>query len=208
MLCNTSVTSDQTYSSAGSQTAGAILCMVAAIASNIGTNVQKASHVKDNLLPDSERTEYYLRYSWWLGFLLTMSASVGDFVALGLASQSLVAALGGATSLICNVVVATVYNKEKSYYTDLLGAGFIVAGAITFALTAMPKPANLDWELQFWNTWFGPYLCGQVVVTCVLLATISTSYFSQLRRAWYRSVTQPLEEVLLHLSESLTTNSL
>ena len=32
---------------------------------------------------------------WWVGFAGVLSGALGDFVALGLASQSLVAALGG-----------------------------------------------------------------------------------------------------------------
>ena len=167
----------------------------AAIISNIGTNLQKASHVTDLALPEEQRTPYYKRPSWWIGFICTMSASIGDFVALGLATQSLVAALGGASSLICNVIAATCYNKEKVYKTDIAGVVFIIAGSAYFAFMSPPKPSHLDWEKHFWSTWFVPYIIAQIVVTWMLISTISTSYLSVLRRGWYRSVTSPLEKV-------------
>ena len=179
----------------GRQVAGALVACGAAIISNIGTNLQKASHVTDLALPEEQRTPYYKRPSWWIGFICTMSASIGDFVALGLATQSLVAALGGASSLICNVIAATCYNKEKVYKTDIAGVVFIIAGSAYFAFMSPPKPSHLDWEKHFWSTWFVPYIIAQIVVTWMLISTISTSYLSVLRRGWYRSVTSPLEKV-------------
>ena len=54
----------------------------------------------------------------------------------GQASQALVAALGGGSTLLCNVVVAgsgCFYNKDQIYFTDVCGVAFIIAGAVHIA---------------------------------------------------------------------------
>ena len=84
---------------AGSQTIGAILAIVAAVISNIGTNVQKHSHTADEEAGKDDHVPYFKRVSWWTGFICTLVGSVLDFIALGLASQSLVAALGNLHSV-------------------------------------------------------------------------------------------------------------
>ena len=53
----------------------------------------------------------FVPLKWWLGLSGVIVGAIGDFVALGFASQSLVSALGGGTTLICNVVVAHLWNK-------------------------------------------------------------------------------------------------
>jgi len=175
---------------------GATIAIVAAVFSNMGTNICKASHLRNQELPLDSQVAYYYRPAWWFGFVCTMFASVADFVALGLAAQSLVAALGGATSLICNVFVGTTYNKEQVETTDIVGVLMIILGAVFFACFSESKPRGLDWETQFWNTWFVPYLACQLLITAALISTISTSCLATWRRSWYRSITYPLEQAI------------
>jgi len=160
---------------------GAALAVVAAIISNIGTNVQKASHLHEDTLPEHERTPYIKRKTWWIGMVLTVTASLMDFVALGLASQSLVAALGGGSTLLANVVVASCYNHDIIYFTDAVGVTFIIAGAVYFACTAKDKPKHLDYEDQFLKTSFQVYLAVQLLIVIALLSTIVGSYWYSLR---------------------------
>ena len=49
------------------------------------------------------------------------------------ASQALVAALGGGSTLLCNAVVASCYNKDQIFFTDVCGVAFIIAGAVRIA---------------------------------------------------------------------------
>eukprot|EP00494_Astrolonche_serrata_P005566 UN05582 len=79
------------------------MAVIASIISNIGVNVQKYSHTKNDETPKDDRIEYYFRPLWWFGFSGVLLGAILDFVALGLGNQSLVTALGGSTVLICNV---------------------------------------------------------------------------------------------------------
>jgi hypothetical protein len=47
--------------------------------------------------------------------------SVGDFLALGYATQALVTATGGSVTLIGNVLIGYYLNGEDLYLTDMLG---------------------------------------------------------------------------------------
>merc|ERR1712166_7560 len=166
----------------GKEVWGAALAVVAAIISNIGTNVQKASHLEEDKLQEDQKTPYIKRKAWWIGFILTLVASLMDFVALGLASQALVAALGGGSTLLCNVAVASCYNKDQIFFTDVCGVAFIIAGAIYFAFAASAKPKHLDYEDQFLATSFQVYLAVQVVIIIGLPSTIVGSAWHNLRR--------------------------
>ena len=96
-----------------------------------------------------------------MGFAGVLSGALGDFVALGLASQSLVAALGGGklcsrrlvlclklhgvwmmtgTTLIANVVIANCWNRDKIFRSDMIGVLFIIIGAVWFAAFTVDAP--------------------------------------------------------------------
>merc|ERR1712226_28212 len=75
-------------------TYGAIISIVASILSNIGTNVQKEAHLRNEAKPEEEQTPYIKSPLWWLGLVGVVVGSIGDFVAFSLASQELVVAVG------------------------------------------------------------------------------------------------------------------
>jgi len=181
------------------------MCVVAAVVSNCGTNVQKSSHLAEEAKPEEDRTPYFKRKKWWFGFSCTLMGSLLDFAALALASQSLVAALGGGSTLVCNVLVATLYNKETTYWTDIVGVVCIVAGAIMFAVFASPKEdyTNEQYKHRFFVKWFLIYISIQTTVIFLLLATISHSYFSKLRRDWYSSLLKPTQHKMTQLEKTV-----
>lgn len=193
---------------------GAALAVLAAILSNIGTNAQKHSHMKEDELPANERRPYIYRGFWWIGFCATLAAAVGDFLALALASQALVSALGGGTTLVTNVLVARIWNKDQLVWSDMLGVIFIVGGATYFAVTTEP-PESLDDEsikANFQKKWFLVYLCTQLGIIIIMLACIANSPVYQLRKHWTFSLFAPLvdkikaqEERLLHLEAQNAT---
>eukprot|EP00658_Telonema_sp_P-2_P071236 TRINITY_DN60539_c0_g1_i2.p1 TRINITY_DN60539_c0_g1~~TRINITY_DN60539_c0_g1_i2.p1 ORF type:complete len:416 (-),score=89.43 TRINITY_DN60539_c0_g1_i2:100-1347(-) len=170
----------------------------------IRDSVQKASHLREDRLPEDQRTPYFKRKSWWLGFLCTIAGSVMDFLALGLASQSLVAALGGGTTLVTNVLVASLYNKEATYWTDIVGVVFIMGGAALFAVTAESKPKHVDYQSQFFRTYFLIYLGIQCFVIMVLLSSITRSHWSNLRREYYNSLIEPVQERVTSLESQVS----
>ena len=51
--------------------------------------------------------------------------------------------------MLCNVFVASCYNKDATYWTDVVGVILIIGGAIYFAVMAREKPKDLDYEDQF-----------------------------------------------------------
>lgn len=97
------------------ETFGAALAVVASIISNLGVNIQKYSHADEAKAPLHEQRAYVQRPMWWLGLALVFFGSLGDFAAFGFATQSLVAALGGGSTLVANVFTAYFLNRETLY---------------------------------------------------------------------------------------------
>jgi hypothetical protein len=179
---------------------GAIICIVASVISNCGCNLQKHAHNVNEKKPEAERVSYMYSWIWWLGFFGTIGGAIGDFVALGLASQSLVAALGGATTLTANLYIAHKFNHDPVYWTDVVGVGIIICGAVTFALTSTRSETYSSAELlhMFTAPSFLVYIGTQLLVVVVLMATIATSEVYR----WRVQATQKvLTPVLAKLSE-------
>lgn len=82
---------------------GAILAGVGSCSSNLGVNVQKYSFVKNAQLEKSQQRKYIRQPLWLLGLLLVTCGSMGDFIALSMAAQSIVAPIGSVT-LVTNVL--------------------------------------------------------------------------------------------------------
>ena len=99
---------------------GAALAVLSAIVSNLGVNIQKYSHVQNGMLSVNDQQMYLRRPLWWFGLLCVVLGSVGDFAAFGFATQALVAALGGGTTIVANVVIAHYFNREQIYWVRCL----------------------------------------------------------------------------------------
>ena len=125
---------------------GSVISIVSSIISNVGVNAQKRVHVKNDLKPPAERTPYYRMGSWWLGLGLVVIGAIGDFIALGIASQALVTALGGGTTLAVNIAIAKFWLNEELSWWDVRGVAFIIIGAVTFAVTT---PASRVYSLDY-----------------------------------------------------------
>ena len=96
------------------------------LSSSLGVNGQKRSHTANQRRPQSQQRLYILRWDWWLGFAGVAAGAVADFWALGMASQSLVAAIGGSTVLLANTVFARFYNKEEVFQEFKSNFQFVV----------------------------------------------------------------------------------
>ena len=64
----------------------------------LGVNLQKYSFSEELLKNSHERRPYFKLYGWWMGVIFVIGGSGADFVALGLAPQSIVAPIGSNNS--------------------------------------------------------------------------------------------------------------
>ncbi|TMW63788.1 hypothetical protein Poli38472_002729 [Pythium oligandrum] len=165
------------------ETFGAALAVVASIISNLGVNIQKYSHARDAELPEAQQRPYIQRPLWWLGLTLVILGSIGDFTAFGFATQSLVAALGGGSTLVANVFTAYFLNKEALYLTDIGGVLFVIGGVVLIAYIAEP---NVEYPLpelekRFVRQPFVIYIVVVGVLMVSMLATIKGSIANRLK---------------------------
>lgn len=93
-----------------------------------GLALQKLAHNEETDQAEEEKIYFFLRYKWWLGFL--MLAIIPGFLegwALMLAPLSVIAPLSGNT-VIFNTVFAVLLLKEKTNRNQLICLGLIIAG--------------------------------------------------------------------------------
>ena len=177
---------------------GGILVVSASVVSNVSANIQKRSHNMEELRPVAERRGYARRKLWWIGMLGVICGGVMDFVALGFASQTLVAALGGAASMLTNGTVSYFWNREPAGPTDLAGATAVVSGAAVFACTARASRAYSLAQLErlFVEPVFVVCTMLQCTLTLMMLTAVRGSRVHRLacrvlhlrlhRRRWRR----------------------
>merc|ERR1712166_896664 len=176
------------------QVLGASIAIIAAVLSCFGANVQKKVHVREDRLPENLRKHYTHRPFWWIGMCGVVLAGLGDFAALGLASQPLVASLGGSTTLIANVFVARFYHKNALYATDVLGVACVAAGAIFCAIKAAKQPELSSDEMrdQLTAEWMIVYLTLQSAVIVALLAGVASTAVHRIRTKSTEALLSPV----------------
>ena len=109
---------------------GAVLAAVGSIASNLGVNCQKYSFMQNAKLPKAQQKRHIRQKGWLFGMLLVVFGSLGDFAALSLAAQSIVAPIGSIT-LVANVFFAHYWLREHVGWVELCGTSMIVCGSVT-----------------------------------------------------------------------------
>ncbi|EQC33386.1 hypothetical protein SDRG_08903 [Saprolegnia diclina VS20] len=115
---------------------GATIAIAAAIGSNLGVNVQKRSHMQEDERPKHLQRPYTKRPMWWLGMFMVVFGSLGDLFALGFAPQTLVASLGGGSTIVANVLIARFWLKQQLYFTDMIGVALVSTGVVVLALSS------------------------------------------------------------------------
>ncbi|KAF1315550.1 Nipa protein 2, partial [Globisporangium splendens] len=166
---------------------GFTIAVVFSFFASVGINLQKKA-LKQNELTAQEQnttpTPVYRLPLWCLGFFLILAGSVLDFVAFGLAPQSLLAPLAALT-LVWNMMLAPCFNKEKLGRKDIAATLVIFTGAtiaVVFASHASPS-YNLSMLLELYRD---PLTCAYFVVVFLCVA---------------------LHYSLIHLVESLSLTS-
>lgn len=133
--------------------AGFTISFVFSILNSVGINLQKYSLRRDSLFPAKQRRKSCLQPIWVLGFILIFLGSIMDFVAFGLAPQTLLAPLA-ALSLVWNLLIAPVVHNETITRENLVATGVIIGGVtITVVFAGRSTPTyDLDDLLQMYMT--------------------------------------------------------
>ncbi|CAH0477603.1 unnamed protein product [Peronospora belbahrii] len=144
------------------------IVIASAVLSNLGVNVQKLSHVREEEKPVFERQTYYTRPLWLSGLILVLLGAIGDFEALGFAPQALVAAVGGGFTVLANVFFAHLWLGQILTKTDVLGTLLIIIGVVLSTVANEPdeQMSLVELEKQFFQLEFLIYLG---MMTAVLL---------------------------------------
>ena len=96
----------------------------------------------------------------------------------------MVTAIGGATTLTVNVLLAKYWNKETLVRTDLYGVVCVIAGAVTIAINTgkSKSPGTIQGiYCSFLTSSFITYGVILVLVLILVLATVGGSYFNKAR---------------------------
>ena len=101
----------------------------------LGLNLQKLSMNREAKKPKCKRRPTIRQPLWVIGLSLITSGSLLDFVAFGMAPQSLLAPLG-ALSLVWNLLIAPLFNKEKLTRQNLVATAIIVFGTLLTVIFA------------------------------------------------------------------------
>jgi hypothetical protein len=178
----------------GRDVAGAILSIISSIISNFGVNLQKKVHLENDERAAEEKIPYNKVKRWWLGMGGVVLGAIGDFIALGLASQAVCTALGGATTLWANVAIAKIWLKEEISPWDIGGVLLIVLGAVTIAVVSPPSQEyDLAALLAKADRFvFKIYLVVLSLTVAALLGGVASSTFYRLRRSLLSIFNRPL----------------
>jgi hypothetical protein len=172
------------------------------VAGNVGVNMQKAAHLR--LEAEAGGGSYMSSPMWWWGLGAVIGGALADFVALGIAEQSLVTALGGATTLVVNVLLAKYWQQETLDPFDILGVGMIVSGAVIISVVSPHSETYTLEELVSFSSapGFIIYLILTVVIIIILMTSIATSWFYKVKGKIINGFLRPLVRRIDRISAS------
>eukprot|EP00941_MAST-03F_sp_MAST-3F-sp1_P003891 g3891.t1 len=148
---------------------GVVICVVAAVLSNFGLNLQKLAIDRSKCDP----LDPSVRILWLTGLLGIGIGALCDFLALAFAPQSIVAPLGALT-LPTNVILAPLMHGEKVVCSDLAWTSLIILGCVISVKYASHE--NRDYTEDELFTFFADKrfllymssVVGTVLITLVL----------------------------------------
>lgn len=153
---------------------GVILATLSCFISNLGLNLQKLLHLRNQSKASNVREGYHKFALWWLGLLLIVFGAIADFAALTFAPQSLVAPLGSLT-LVSNIILSPIILKEVVTMRDIIATLTIVSGCIV--AVAFASHDNGVHELDqlfasFYRTAFLVYAAAVIAFMIVVFIAI------------------------------------
>ncbi|CAH0473580.1 unnamed protein product [Peronospora belbahrii] len=142
---------------------GGAIAVVAAFLSIFGVNLQKYSHDKEagRAIPRS----YTKRPIWWIGMVCVVAASLGDFLALGFAPQTLVASLGGGSTILGNCLMSHFWLKQSLYVTDLIGVTFVSLGVVVLAAASEEDEGHYQMDQIYELMEAAPFILYALITT-------------------------------------------
>jgi len=155
------------------------LCTIFAALSPLALNLQKRSINQNDALPANERKPTYKQTKWLLGCVILISGSLVDFVAYGLAPQSLLTPLGSLV-LVWNMVVAHYYG-EKIGRTEVLAMFVIFIGTLLCIISADHYTPNYSFS-DILNLWYTERMLWYIILVPLLAAlhTVPLHYIKKL----------------------------
>jgi drug/metabolite transporter (DMT)-like permease len=166
---------------------GSILSIASSILSNTGINTCKRAHHKINTIKEKtgKDVNYMTSTTWWAGMIMVITGAIGDFLALGFGSQSLMTAIGGASTLAANVGISHFWLKETVSWLDITGVGCIITGAVIVCVYTPGSSPNQDLHSLLENSGspqFALYMATVGVFIAVLVASIANTSFYKWRK--------------------------
>lgn len=151
---------------------GVILATLASFISNLGLNLQKLLHLRNQNRPVEVRDSYHKFPLWWIGLLMIVFGAIADFAALTFAPQSLIAPLGSLT-LVSNIILSPIILKEIITTRDIIATLTIVAGCIMSVAFASHEDIvyTLDQLFSFYLRW--PFIIYATIVISFMVVTLS-----------------------------------
>ena len=126
---------------------------------------------------------------------MIITGAIGDFLALGFGSQSLMTAIGGASTLAANVGISHFWLKETVSWLDITGVGCIITGAVIVCVYTPGSSPNQDLHSLLENSGspqFALYMATVGVFIAVLVASIANTSFYKWRKRLINIVMRPL----------------
>mmetsp|Transcript_17271 Transcript_17271/g.30436 ORF Transcript_17271/g.30436 Transcript_17271/m.30436 type:complete len:362 (-) Transcript_17271:176-1261(-) len=120
---------------------GVVMGIVSSLVVCVGINLQKMSLCA----PENRDVLPWKQPKWVVGLICVVVGSLVDFMAFGLAPQSLLAPLG-ALSLVWNLFMASYLLDEKYTRVDVLAVGLIVCG--TAITVVFASHTEIDYSLE------------------------------------------------------------
>ncbi|GMF09235.1 unnamed protein product [Phytophthora lilii] len=127
----------------GMWVAGFLISLVFSVLNSVGINLQKLSMSRNDAAEVKKTT--LKQPLWMLGFGLVCLGSLLDFVAFGMAPQTLLAPLA-ALSLVWNMLIAPIFHKEKVTKQNLLATAIIFVGVTLTVIFAGHSTPSYELE--------------------------------------------------------------
>lgn len=146
---------------------GGAIAVTASMLSIFGVNLQKYSHDKEELR--AVQRPYHKRPVWWVGMVCVVAASLGDFLALGFAAQTLVASLGGGSTILGNALMSRFWLKQSLYITDIIGVTIVTIGVVVLALASEEDETHFKMDQIYQLMEAAPFILYCLITTAFVM---------------------------------------
>lgn len=148
---------------------GGAIAITASLLSIFGVNLQKYSHDKEEARATHLQRPYHKRPVWWVGMICVVAASLGDFFALGFAAQTLVASLGGGSTILGNALMSRFWLKQSLYITDIVGVTLVTIGVVVLALASEEDETHYKMDQIYGLMEAAPFILYCLITTAFVM---------------------------------------